>query len=344
MSGRIVILDYDLLTADELRVLADIGIRDMLVEDIPLWERLEPSQGQYDWNWLDRYVENAQKVGIKPILRPNGIPRWVPDQWLTRQQDAETSMRMMISPWSAKGCAALKAVITAIRQRWGDAVTVSPPQPLSENFGATYSYFDDDALADFGMWRQRRGQPASRPCPHLPVYASDESEKRSNLMADTMAWLYESYAAHWCDLYLCEAVATQAESWIGYAPWLWTDTEDIVGKAAFGAEEWVNNLANTVTLNIIFYAYFWHRDVDELGVPSLVMLYLMRKYGWKNVYVGAEGPQNIVRNSERAKALGFAGMVCASPWGNWDGAHEYPAIEPKEAVLEIGKAVEMWHQ
>lgn len=43
------------------------------------WSRMEPKQGQYDWDWLDRAIESLAKAGLKIIL---GTPTATPPKWL----------------------------------------------------------------------------------------------------------------------------------------------------------------------------------------------------------------------------------------------------------------------
>lgn len=43
------------------------------------WSRMEPIQGQYDWEWLDRAVESLAKAGLKIIM---GTPTATPPKWL----------------------------------------------------------------------------------------------------------------------------------------------------------------------------------------------------------------------------------------------------------------------
>lgn len=43
------------------------------------WSRMEPKQGQYDWEWLDRAVESLAKAGLKIIM---GTPTATPPKWL----------------------------------------------------------------------------------------------------------------------------------------------------------------------------------------------------------------------------------------------------------------------
>ena len=46
------------------------------------WSRMEPSEGQYDLDWLDRAIAAAAKHGIYTVL---GTPTAAPPAWLTQK-------------------------------------------------------------------------------------------------------------------------------------------------------------------------------------------------------------------------------------------------------------------
>jgi beta-galactosidase len=46
------------------------------------WSRMEPSEGQYDLDWLDRAVTAASKHGIYSVV---GTPTAAPPAWLTQR-------------------------------------------------------------------------------------------------------------------------------------------------------------------------------------------------------------------------------------------------------------------
>ncbi len=46
------------------------------------WSRIEPSPGQYDWDWLDRAVETLHRHGLGIIM---GTPTATPPKWLVDQ-------------------------------------------------------------------------------------------------------------------------------------------------------------------------------------------------------------------------------------------------------------------
>jgi beta-galactosidase len=65
----------------DLKLMQDADIRMVRVGEFA-WSRMEPSEGQYDLDWLDRAVSVAAKHGIFTVL---GTPSAAPPAWLTQK-------------------------------------------------------------------------------------------------------------------------------------------------------------------------------------------------------------------------------------------------------------------
>jgi len=65
----------------DLKLMQDAGIRMVRVGEFA-WSRMEPSEGQYDLDWLDHAVSAAAKHGIYTVL---GTPSAAPPAWLTQK-------------------------------------------------------------------------------------------------------------------------------------------------------------------------------------------------------------------------------------------------------------------
>src|SRR6185503_7091995 len=72
------------------------------------WSRLEPSEGQFDFEWLDRAIALAATHGLQTVL---GTPTAAPPAWLTQKypdtlsvnadgQRAVHGNRCHYNPWS----------------------------------------------------------------------------------------------------------------------------------------------------------------------------------------------------------------------------------------------------
>jgi beta-galactosidase len=65
----------------DLKLMQDAGIRMVRVGEFA-WSRMEPSEGKYELDWLDRAVSAAAKHGIYTVL---GTPTAAPPAWLTQK-------------------------------------------------------------------------------------------------------------------------------------------------------------------------------------------------------------------------------------------------------------------
>jgi beta-galactosidase len=65
----------------DLALMQQAGIHMVRVGEFA-WSRMEPSEGQYDFDWLDRAIAAAAKHGIYTVL---GTPTAAPPAWLTQK-------------------------------------------------------------------------------------------------------------------------------------------------------------------------------------------------------------------------------------------------------------------
>jgi len=65
----------------DLALMQQAGIHMVRVGEFA-WSRMEPSQGQYDFDWLDRAIAAAARHGIYTVL---GTPTAAPPAWLTQK-------------------------------------------------------------------------------------------------------------------------------------------------------------------------------------------------------------------------------------------------------------------
>jgi beta-galactosidase len=65
----------------DLTLMQQAGVRMVRVGEFA-WSRMEPSEGQYDLDWLDRAITAAAKHGIYIVL---GTPTPTPPAWMTQR-------------------------------------------------------------------------------------------------------------------------------------------------------------------------------------------------------------------------------------------------------------------
>ena len=91
------------------------------------WSRLEPSEGQYDLDWLERAIDLAGKHGIYTVL---GTPTATPPAWLTTKypetlrvddngQRAEHGNRLQYNWSNAKYRALSREMVEKLAARFG---------------------------------------------------------------------------------------------------------------------------------------------------------------------------------------------------------------------------------
>jgi beta-galactosidase GanA len=64
--------------ARDAKRMVELGIRYVRIGEFA-WSRLEPSRGQFTWDWLDRAMDVLSDAGLKVVL---GTPTATPPKWL----------------------------------------------------------------------------------------------------------------------------------------------------------------------------------------------------------------------------------------------------------------------
>lgn len=95
---------YSHIPLEGLKQLHDCGVRTTLPFQF-IWNEMEPEQGKMDWSYLDNYVNNACKAGMKCILftATAGYPDWMPDSYFVQISDKQGGykpLRAALSPWN----------------------------------------------------------------------------------------------------------------------------------------------------------------------------------------------------------------------------------------------------
>lgn len=70
--------------AEDARRMADLGLTWVRIGEFA-WARMEPTPGEFDWEWLDQAIEILSNAGLKVVL---GTPTATPPRWmLTKHPD-----------------------------------------------------------------------------------------------------------------------------------------------------------------------------------------------------------------------------------------------------------------
>jgi beta-galactosidase len=146
--------------AEDARRMVDMGLTRVRIGEFA-WSRIEPSNGQFDWRWLDRAIETLHTAGLGIIV---GTPTATPPKWLVDEMpdmlavDAQGRPRKFGSRrhycFSHRGyreeCA---RIVTTLAERYGNHPAVVMWQTDNE-YGChdTAVSYSDAAAAAFRDW------------------------------------------------------------------------------------------------------------------------------------------------------------------------------------------------
>lgn len=152
--------------AEDARRMAAIGLSRVRIGEFA-WSRIEPSPGQFEWEWLDRAIETLHGAGLGIIL---GTPTATPPKWLVDRMpdmvaiDAEGHLRGFGSRrhycFSHEGYAqASRDIVKAMACRYGTHPAIVAWQTDNE-FGChdTVPSYSVSARRAFRDWLGNRYQ------------------------------------------------------------------------------------------------------------------------------------------------------------------------------------------
>ncbi len=144
----------------DLTLMQQAGIHMVRVGEFA-WSRMEPSEGQYDLDWLDHAVAAAAKHGIYTVV---GTPTAAPPAWLTQKYPetlrvdeeghrAEHGNRQQFNFANAKYRELARKIAEQLAKRFGHN-----PYVLGWQIDNEYSdiSFDPDTKAQFQQWLKAR--------------------------------------------------------------------------------------------------------------------------------------------------------------------------------------------
>lgn len=75
------------LTVQDRKRLYDVGMR--TAHEQPAWQSIEPSKGEYNFDYLDMLINRNREAGLKSLMQIHGwrIPYWMPDEWKAKTED-----------------------------------------------------------------------------------------------------------------------------------------------------------------------------------------------------------------------------------------------------------------
>jgi len=145
---------------EDLRLMRETGMNVVRVAEFA-WSRLEPAEGRYELDWLERAVAAAAEFGIETVI---GTPTAAPPAWLTQKypdvlavresgQSERHGGRCHYSPTSPRYREFCARIASAMAQRFGQNPHVIGWQIDNEYW--SYS-FDAHTMRCFQDWLQQR--------------------------------------------------------------------------------------------------------------------------------------------------------------------------------------------
>ena len=147
----------------DLKKMSEIGIRFTHFAEFA-WGTLEPEEGIYDFEWLDRAVALAGKYGLKVIMcTPSPTPPvWLskkyPDILIRRDNGVNIQHgRRQHASWSSERyCDFVKNIVTKLAERYGKNPTVIGWQIDNEPGHYGLVDYSENAQQKFRLWLRRK--------------------------------------------------------------------------------------------------------------------------------------------------------------------------------------------
>lgn len=311
-NEHIVILSYAKawqggaeFTTDDLRGLHDVGVQTVMC--YTNWHMIEPQFGVYDWSSIETMVEPVLAAGLKAIVKVGAymVPTFFPPEWYVRNDrglvmcHAGVPNDQGLIPLEQSGCLSywqpdawayqLGFIEQVCRHFAGAAVeciNIAPANGEGLMFGLGKGFcFDDAALASFRAFMGDEHALPDTPVPGTP----------------TLAWLRKTiipaqiaaqriYVSHYGEYWTMLHHAFETIPATGN--WLIDDLYYALHAALPGAEHWG-----------LCYTVFRQGETRGLWGPEQDV----QRHGVK-MLVAAEGCEGLIRNTDKAIAMGMRGM------------------------------------
>ncbi len=145
---------------DDLRLMREAGLKVVRVGEFA-WSRLEPAEGQFDLDWLERAVHLAAEYGLVTVM---GTPTAAPPAWLTQtypdvlavREDGRRAThgnRCHFSPTSLRYRQFCERIAGQMAARFGHNPHVIGWQIDNEYNSVSY---DDQTRAQFQAWLREK--------------------------------------------------------------------------------------------------------------------------------------------------------------------------------------------
>lgn len=261
--------EYIFNVADRKR-LYDVGIR--TAHEQPAWQTIEPSKGEYNFDYLDMIINRNREVGIKSLMQLHGwrVPYWIPNEWRARTREGVYE-KETVSMWNEEAQKHGDKLYRTLDKHYMDQPDVmfflGEYQGGEGAYPPTWALYDDCALEDY---KKTYGTSAV-PIPDTP---------------DTLDWFGKKIIEHY----------------IRRGKLLYPKYHEIWNEQQFLMDTWTKSFGNFVQLDI-------HKEYRRLFPKSCIVSCQCTYYDSSHLQNNVEFVDNL-RNTTGCEVIVEA-MYCA---------------------------------
>ena len=156
---------YHVSTLEERIQMREAGIQTS--HEQPAWNSIEPSRGEYDFNYLDEIINLNREAGMKTLFQICcwRVPNWMPDDWFPKTANGAVE-RQVLSFWNEEAQEYsdnfYKTMMDTYKENKEVMFFFGEYQGGEGAYPPTWSLYDAAAIADY---KSRYGSNAM-PDPH----------------------------------------------------------------------------------------------------------------------------------------------------------------------------------
>lgn len=195
---------YHVSTLEERIRMREAGIQ--TTHEQPAWSVLEPSQGNYNYGYLEDIINLNREAGLKSLLQISGwrVPKWIPDEWRAKRRDGILETEAL-SFWNEEAEEYSDAFYEKIINRYKDQKDVmfffGEYQGGEGAYPPTWCLYDTAALEDY---KKVYGSSAV-PVPDSPETLAWFGEKILDHFIRKACYFRKAYNEIWnCQQYLMD--------------------------------------------------------------------------------------------------------------------------------------------
>jgi hypothetical protein len=296
-TERVILFDVanrnnDYMSADELAAVRDCGVNTVLPHALD-WDKFEKAPGAYNWAYLDNVLERLNGFRILLPLWEHHT-RCLPAEWYSCTRNGSVPERAgkpewILSPWNEDAQDHILEVLYMVKRQYQS----DSCQIVSINGRAGESVMPNDARhfdqAAVRAWKMA-GLPHAMPDENLP---------------GAKEWIKAAYTKMIVNQQRILTDTPWREAWFFFH----MPKSGRINCGVDWFEDYIHAIrmdGKSTNVNHVTFTYF----ADYRGLPETIQRLKLQRHVIE--WVGAEYCQGLrLGNAEKARALGFRGVVCA---------------------------------